>query len=601
MGRVKSNLIMKRGGKKTGKDVVSAECGRFRLVVFVVLLGVFTMIFTPSVSAADKHIYIDSSKESSGNGSEESPYGSFSNICWADISNWVAAGDTVYLDLKRGSKWYERLNVQASGVNGRPITIQVYGTGKAPIINEMVGIVTEWTDNGNGTYKKEGIKQLADISENGVILPADSDPALNNGNYYYNSKEKVLYYRPASGVAADHTVRYVDNYNMGAICMRGVSYITIKDLELEQGQRGVYGAPMNKGSPVNCITVQNCKITSCKWGMLFLARNGEDQTGHVITGNTITKCGEGILVGAWASSKEKHFNVIITNNTIIDTGLHYGTRLYGGDKEGIGLQNVNDSDISGNTITGYAIDGGIAHWVGGNNKIGHSSGNNNTFLRNYIHDLDGCGIVHGTEGSNDATGNLVAYNVIVNVGNGPKPPYGGLRLNRVQQPPCKWVNNTLHGNDINIYLNTFVDYHIIKNNISSSPRNYHIYSRISKENNVIDNNLYYPDTGRLFEVGHNKKRYNFAEWETESSQDANSPAPADPKFVDPANNDFRLQAGSPCIDAGASVGLSEDYANNKVPKGSQPDIGAFEYDWVKFIIEQLLSFYLHLCRDWCGR
>ena len=62
--------------------------------------------------------------------------------------------------------------------------------------------------------------------------------------------------------------------------------------------------------------------------------------------------------------------------------------------------------------------------------------------------------------------------------------------------------------------------------------------------------------------------YSFANWKTQSGGDANSPAPADPLFVDRANNDFTLQAGSPAIDAGVDVGLSYS--------GSAPDCGAYE-------------------------
>lgn len=43
----------------------------------------------------------------------------------------------------------------------------------------------------------------------------------------------------------------------------------------------------------------------------------------------------------------------------------------------------------------------------------------------------------------------------------------------------------------------------------------------------------------------------------------------DPMFVDPYGRDFRLAAGSPCIDAGTDVGLKYS--------GAAPDLGAFEY------------------------
>jgi len=65
----------------------------------------------------------------------------------------------------------------------------------------------------------------------------------------------------------------------------------------------------------------------------------------------------------------------------------------------------------------------------------------------------------------------------------------------------------------------------------------------------------------------------------------------DPLFVNPQAGDFRLQAGSPCIDAGIDVGLSADFLGNPprdaplVPNSGDPgstgkdyiDIGAYEY------------------------
>jgi hypothetical protein len=51
----------------------------------------------------------------------------------------------------------------------------------------------------------------------------------------------------------------------------------------------------------------------------------------------------------------------------------------------------------------------------------------------------------------------------------------------------------------------------------------------------------------------------------------------DPKFVDRANGDYRLQAGSPAIDAGLNLGYGLDHDDQAVPSGATTDIGAFEY------------------------
>ena len=72
--------------------------------------------------------------------------------------------------------------------------------------------------------------------------------------------------------------------------------------------------------------------------------------------------------------------------------------------------------------------------------------------------------------------------------------------------------------------------------------------------------------------------YNFADWKTNSSQDANSIS-VDPEFTNPATHDFNLQATSDCIDTGTDVSLTTDYAGNVVPYNVTPDMGAYEYGY----------------------
>lgn len=58
---------------------------------------------------------------------------------------------------------------------------------------------------------------------------------------------------------------------------------------------------------------------------------------------------------------------------------------------------------------------------------------------------------------------------------------------------------------------------------------------------------------------------------------------SDPLFFDVVTNDYRLKRGSPCINAGADVGLTEDFRGRAVPKNGKPDIGAYE-SWKKIIL-----------------
>ncbi len=51
----------------------------------------------------------------------------------------------------------------------------------------------------------------------------------------------------------------------------------------------------------------------------------------------------------------------------------------------------------------------------------------------------------------------------------------------------------------------------------------------------------------------------------------------DPRFVNPAQRDFRLRADSPCIDAGRPVAVESDGDGHPRPAGSAPDLGAYEH------------------------
>jgi hypothetical protein len=52
---------------------------------------------------------------------------------------------------------------------------------------------------------------------------------------------------------------------------------------------------------------------------------------------------------------------------------------------------------------------------------------------------------------------------------------------------------------------------------------------------------------------------------------------ADPLFKDAMRKNFHLSSGSPAIDAGKDLKYTKDFEGKKVPEGSAPDIGAFEF------------------------
>ena len=94
---------------------------------------------------------------------------------------------------------------------------------------------------------------------------------------------------------------------------------------------------------------------------------------------------------------------------------------------------------------------------------------------------------------------------------------------------------------------------------------------------TIDYNGYNPVAGNVFSIAGTPTSY--ATWK--ESYDASSVS-GDPLFVSATN--FRLQSGSPAINAGANVSLTVDYAGRTVPQGVAPDLGAYEWYPGSFLV-----------------
>jgi hypothetical protein len=136
----------------------------------------------------------------------------------------------------------------------------------------------------------------------------------------------------------------------------------------------------------------------------------------------------------------------------------------------------------------------------------------------------------------------------------------------------KIENNTIANN---IVMNCGIDSGSNQTNLGIKVDDHgNIGSNIYKNNSVYNTNgqtnvFFYPSVGAVTaSIFNSKNGMNGDTITSNISQDA--------KFANPANKDFSLLSGSPCIDAGISVGLTADYAGRTVPRGSLPDIGALE-------------------------
>jgi hypothetical protein len=93
---------------------------------------------------------------------------------------------------------------------------------------------------------------------------------------------------------------------------------------------------------------------------------------------------------------------------------------------------------------------------------------------------------------------------------------------------------------------------------------------------VMDHNCWYQAEGVMIDFKDSPYTMaDFARYQAERLKEPHSFC-ADPLFVDPAQLDFRLRPGSPCLDAGADLGVDDDLDGQPRPQGKAPDIGAFE-------------------------
>lgn len=91
-----------------------------------------------------------------------------------------------------------------------------------------------------------------------------------------------------------------------------------------------------------------------------------------------------------------------------------------------------------------------------------------------------------------------------------------------------------------------------------------------------DNNIYYPEQAGFISVA--GKRYNNLDEIQKELKIKLKSYTTNPRFIDIINKDYRLSSGSPAINTGRNIKLSNDLDGNKVPLFAITDIGAFEFN-----------------------
>ncbi|HTV59537.1 MAG TPA: right-handed parallel beta-helix repeat-containing protein [Verrucomicrobiae bacterium] len=529
-------------------------------------------------------------------------------------------GDTIL--FRRGDTWHEQLTLTSSGAPDYPITIDAYGSGDPPILDEADPIPPNlWS---KCTACPVGVWQAPVASRPNVVIAgfrkanrkSDLDDVRAPDDWFWASG--ILYLDAASNPSSASGGPVIEaGARPTGIDMTGRSYVTVKNVEV----RGANAVPFSDGAGIWASTVHISGPTPH----------------HLVISNVtvIDGAGDGIhLENSDASTIEDSavaFNdgsgiKIYGNNDrfLITSGLIRGNQVHQNHSNGINIFGcppgtrcrsvvypegvvVSGLKIIGNTVhdngAGIYLHETNQSLVSGNSSfsnkdtsskgegycVGLSGSSSNIVEKNECYDARLSAIELSIDTGRPALGssdNIIRYNEIHDDGtNGIFTNYVPSRDNQflynlIYNHPngsCvmanynghKIYNNTCYNNRIGIHLYISASTREtgdidVKNNIIADSSKYQVLVEPGVEGPLdFSDNDYFPDGRNAFNW--KGSPLDFASWRSETRQDANSMV-ADPRFAGspPSKpSDFAPRSDSPAVARAEKMG--ENFSNALSP------------------------------------
>lgn len=483
------------------------------------------------------------------------------NVAWKTVakvnSSSFSAGDKVLFN--KGCTWREQLTVPSSGSAGSPITFGAYGTGDAPVLKGS-SLVTSWTNNTGNHWKADLTSEPSMVFFDSTLGTKVGNEASCNADKKWFWSNNVLYTYgtedPNTTYPSQIEAAIKPTTSAGIITATDKGYFTIDGIEMAQSN-GFGFIHMAWATDPAGITVKNSTVSYAEDGGIVF--DGINNGGHSAAAVTID-----------------HNIVHHTNMRPSEAGAH----------EAITVEGVNGFTISNNLSYNNAEEGIDA-------KYGATNG---TIYGNHVYEN---GLLYsGRPGIYcDGCKNTIIYNNNVHGNHGPGSLSNGIDLaNENDSYPTDNVKisyNLIWNNDVGVQIlslgtSDLSNIRIYNNVISGNTPTGGImlYSRLLNNlsgTNHIKNNIFNNDgyqirdyTAGAYATSKFTIDYNyFNTGATTSTVGTNAVQAASPLFVSTVTPDFRLQSGSPAINAGADVGLTTDYRG--IYLLGRPDIGAYEY------------------------
>jgi uncharacterized repeat protein (TIGR02059 family) len=499
-----------------------------------------------------------------------------SGLAWKTVAKvnsfTFLPGDRIF--FKRGGEWRESLIIEESGTSSAMITFGAYGTGAKPIFNGA-DIVTGWSSHGGNIwsancpavaaysglpYDYVAIMSGTLLSQVGSLAAVDAA-----GKYFVDTSpapDKIFLFS-----TTDPNNKKIEvSSRVFGVGVTDRSYIKLQNLDLRNSSHT--GAYFNTNNLSGQFTGHSI-VDSCN---LYRNRIAGIEFDNGYSYNTVQYCsstynGNGFYSWSdqtWGSDNNTFSHCYSAHNIRYTTGIVT-------DGHGYGIYNSTDN------IVEYCETEDDSYGI----NIDPNGRKNNIVIRyNYVHNTQ-----PGTPGIN-AGGNVpsgtvhqIYGNLIVNISAG-SDAYAIWIIGSPRLGSVYVYNNTIYldgnvkysGFALNASTGTNL---IIKNNIIySNASNSTIMSVNSGAGFACDNNLFFSpnDVTNIFTLN-GINYHTLTSWQSATGNDLNS-IYGDPLFV---NNtlDRALQSGSPAINRGTDVGLTNDIKGN--PLIGLPDIGAYEF------------------------
>ena len=574
----------------------------FSLIIFICVLFCASLGLNKALAAT---YYLDPTNgNDSANGSQATPWKTISKV----NNSTLQPGDIID---GQNNIFYDRLVIPSSGNSSSYITFRNFtldGTVSfdsswtflsGPLYTES----QPWTQFSGDIYKKITYRVPYMLFEDGVqltpILITDSQGALVLGKGQFTFNNNTLYYRSSDGQPpSSHKIRVArsDFEGLtGSIYANGKNYLRLENIVVKNFDANTSG----EVTFTSCdhITLDKVIITNNSQGLgihgctNFTITPGSSISGNIYSGIGIDGNSSNLDISGMYDNNGRH---LIYNGTYLGytgDGDNIGIGGAGGTMSNISIHDATISNSGSDNNSG--IEGGAGIYLGTSYDMTVSNIN---ILRNKFFGNHSSALYLGPQFTGGSVENNIFYN-----NNFTKTQ------NTVQIDPSNpsftsvvFANNVLYKNTgysgLIVYIHETLGGSVaLKNNIffnngrssdyvadlwlAASPAD---LGHITESNNLFYRNGTDWDNGNVIEIYNGDFDINHiigsasGYYQQDSGKGQNDKV-VDPKFINPAVYDFHLQSGSPAIDAGINVGITQDIAGNPVPKGSAPDIGAYEY------------------------